>query len=57
MGNGRCSPGQLQVLRLYNNGFGKGIDSNHRYTTRIDVADAMVRSGWSLEGAAFCVLP
>lgn len=54
---GQCRPGQLQVLRLYNNGFAKGIDSNHRYTPRIDVAEAMVQSGWLLEGAAFCALP
>jgi hypothetical protein len=54
---GQCRPGQVRVLRLYNNGFAKGIDWNHRYATRWDVAEAMIRSGWILEGTAFCAYP
>lgn len=54
---GQCRQGQLRVLRLYNNGFARGIDSNHRYTTRVDVAQTMVDAGWTLEGTAFCVYP
>ena len=54
---GQCRPGQVSMLRLYNNGFALGVDSNHRYTTRVDVAEAMVADGWILEGTAFCAYP
>ena len=31
--------------------------SNHRFTTRAAVVEAMVARGWVAEGAAMCVLP
>lgn len=52
--NGTCLPSTIPVTRLYNNGQARGIDANHRYTLRHDVADQMVRQGWVLEGTAFC---
>jgi hypothetical protein len=52
-----CPAGEVPVFRLYNNGFARGVDSNHRYTTYAPAADTMVRFGWTLEGVAFCALP
>jgi Repeat of unknown function (DUF5648) len=46
----------VPVYRLYNNGFGKGIDSNHRYTGSVAVVAQMQALGWQLEGVAFCAL-
>jgi hypothetical protein len=55
--DGGCLAGTISVLRLFNGGAARGLDPNHRYTTRQDVADAMVREGWILEGRAFCARP
>jgi hypothetical protein len=52
---GQCAQGLIPVYRAYNNGFAKGIDSNHRFTTRSDLIEAMTAMGWINEGIAFCV--
>jgi hypothetical protein len=46
----------IPVYRLYNNGYAKGIDSNHRYTASVTVAAQMQTLGWQLEDVAFCAL-
>ncbi len=53
--NGSCPAGAIQVHRAYNNGFSRGVDSNHRYSTSRDALDALVSgAGWVHEGVVFC---
>lgn len=53
--NGTCPEGSLPVHRAYNDGFTRGVDSNHRYSTSRDALDALVKSaGWLYEGVVFC---
>lgn len=54
---GSCPANLDPIYRLYNRGFERGIDSNHRYTDSSAVADAMVKAGWVKEGIAFCLPP
>jgi hypothetical protein len=52
-----CDPeAALAVTRFYNDGFRKGIDSNHRYVTNQADIDAMKTKGWINEGLVFCAL-
>jgi beta-mannanase len=44
----------IPVFRAYNNGFTKGIDSNHRYTTDLGVYQDIVAQGWRGEGVVMC---
>jgi len=50
-------PTAIPVYRLYNRGFERGIDSNHRYTTKREIVEAMKQQGWAEEGVAWCVEP
>jgi len=45
------------VYRLYNRGFERGIDSNHRYTTKREIVETMKQQGWVEEGIAWCTRP
>lgn len=45
------------VYRLYNRGFERGIDSNHRYTTSRQTVEEMKAQGWIEEGVAWCTRP
>lgn len=45
------------VYRLYNRGFERGVDSNHRYTTSRQIVDEMKSRGWADEGVAWCTRP
>ncbi|CAG0953864.1 hypothetical protein BURK2_00350 [Burkholderiales bacterium] len=45
------------VYRLYNRGFERGIDSNHRYTTSRQIVEEMKARGWVEEGIAWCTRP
>ena len=49
-----CASGLVPVYRAYNNGFTRGIDSNHRFSTSTAEIQKMVAQGWSNEGAVFC---
>ena len=49
-----CVTGLLPVYRAYNNGFSRGISSNHRFSTSQAQIQAMVAQGWANEGAVFC---
>ena len=51
---GACPAQSLAVHRLYN-GRAAQNDSNHRYTTRQPIVDAMRAAGWIHEGVTFCV--
>jgi N-acetylneuraminic acid mutarotase len=43
---GACPPGQTPVYRLWNG----RADSNHRYTTSLDIRNAMLAMGYKAEG-------
>lgn len=47
---GSCPPSQIAVYRLWNN----RADSNHRYTTSIELRDAMIARGYVNEGIVMC---
>ena len=51
---GGCLDGTTPVLRAYNNGFSRGIDSNHRITSNADSIAEVVARGWSNEGVVMC---
>lgn len=50
-----CPTGTAPVYRAYNNGFARGIDSNHRLSTDRRVIEEMVGAGWIDEGIMMCV--
>ncbi|MET1077936.1 MAG: hypothetical protein ABWY06_07935 [Pseudomonas sp.] len=52
--DGACAAGTQAVYRLYNNGFAKGEDSNHRFVTDASVIPKMVEEGWLDEGVNMC---
>ena len=52
--NGSCTSGLTPVYRAYNNGFAKGIDSNHRITSSTAAIQEVVTRGWSNEGVVMC---
>jgi hypothetical protein len=51
---GACPSGLMPVYRAYNNGSVKGIDSNHRITSKLADYQATVASGWVPEGIVLC---
>jgi hypothetical protein len=52
--NGACAPGLTPIYRAYNNGFSRGVDSNHRITPSQAAIAAVVARGWSSEGVVMC---
>ena len=52
---GACPPQTIPVYRNYNNRFVFN-DSNHRFTTSIDVYNTMKSQGWVGEGVVMCAL-
>jgi len=50
-------PTAIPVYRLYNRGFERGIDSNHRYSSKREIVEAMKQQGWAEEGVAWCIAP
>jgi hypothetical protein len=55
--NGLCAAGSVPVYRLYNNGFARGIDSNHRLTTSLALYNQMQGPEWKGEGIVMCAVP
>jgi len=51
---GDCPAGSAPLYRLYN-GRAAQNDSNHRFTTRLDLFRSMPAQGWIAEGVAMCV--
>ncbi len=49
-----CPAGFAPVYRLYNNGYSKGEDSNHRYTTLLYEYQRLISAGWSGESVVMC---
>jgi len=52
--DGACPAGTLAVYRAYNNGFARGVDSNHRITAIEPAYLAQVAHGWLPEGIVLC---
>ena len=52
--NRACAAGTSPVYRAYNNGFTRGIDSNHRITGDAAGIQAVVARGWADEGVVMC---
>ncbi|MCR4298392.1 MAG: hypothetical protein NUV75_06530 [Gallionella sp.] len=52
--NGTCPGGTVPVYRAYNNGFARGVDSNHRITSSQTAIQEVVSRGWSNEGVVMC---
>ena len=52
--NGGCAGGLTPVYRAYNNGFSRGVDSNHRITTSQSAIAEVVARGWVSEGVVMC---
>jgi len=53
--NFRCATGLLPVWRAYNDGYARGVDSNHRYVLDSRLLDPLRARGWISEGIVFCV--
>jgi plastocyanin len=51
---GGCAAGLTPVYRAYNDGFARGVDSNHRFTTNLATYEAMIAAGWIGEGVHMC---
>jgi hypothetical protein len=51
---GQCPANTIAVYRAYNNGFARGIDSNHRITSSRNAYLLQVAKGWIGEGVAMC---
>ena len=52
--NGGCTASQVPIYRAYNNGFTRGIDSNHRLTPNQSSIQQVVARGWISEGVVMC---
>jgi hypothetical protein len=51
---GSCPVATRPVYRAYNNGFARGVDSNHRLSTNPASIQALVDRGWISEGVQMC---
>lgn len=51
---GKCPSNLVPVYRAYNNGFARGVDSNHRIISDLAAYQQTVASGWSGEGIIMC---
>ncbi len=52
--NGACPTGTVPVYRAYNNGFARGVDSNHRISSTAAAIQDVVSRGWIDEGVVMC---
>lgn len=52
--DGLCPAWAVPVYRAYNNGFARGIESNHRITTSPDALQQVISQGWKYEGIVMC---
>ena len=49
-----CAAGKVPVYRAYNDGFARGVDSNHRITASAIALQQVVDRGWKNEGVVMC---
>ncbi|RFC35009.1 MAG: hypothetical protein DID92_2727744442 [Candidatus Nitrotoga sp. SPKER] len=52
--DGTCPTGTTPVYRAYNNGFARGIDSNHRLSIAATAIQEVVTRDWINEGVVMC---
>ncbi|MCE9551643.1 MAG: YncE family protein [Betaproteobacteria bacterium] len=52
--NGTCASGLLPVYRAYNNGFARGVDSNHRISASQAAIQEVINRSWINEGVVMC---
>ncbi|KAB2844529.1 MAG: hypothetical protein F9K47_03285 [Burkholderiales bacterium] len=52
--SGTCASGLVPVYRAYNNGYARGVDSNHRLSSDYAAYLATVAAGWLAEGVVMC---
>ncbi|MEP7085479.1 MAG: hypothetical protein ABI854_12120 [Betaproteobacteria bacterium] len=52
--NGTCPAATVPIYRAYNNGFARGVDSNHRITPNAQAIQDVVARGWISEGVVMC---
>lgn len=52
--DGVCLSGLVPVYRAYNNGFARGVDSNHRIAADRSAIAQVVARGWTDEGVVMC---
>ncbi|CAH1194963.1 conserved exported hypothetical protein [Candidatus Nitrotoga sp. BS] len=52
--DGNCPAGTAPVYRAYNNGFARGVDSNHRLSSAAADIQEVVSRGWIDEGVVMC---
>ena len=52
--NAGCPAGLVPVFRAYNNGFARGVDSNHRITSSQAAIADVIQRGWISEGVVMC---
>jgi len=52
--NKTCPAGTIPIYRAYNNGFARGVDSNHRITASTAAIAEVVARGWIDEGIVMC---
>ncbi|BBJ24377.1 hypothetical protein W01_23040 [Candidatus Nitrotoga sp. AM1P] len=52
--NGTCPTGTVPVYRAYNNGFARGVDSNHRLSSSAAAIQEVVMRDWINEGVVMC---
>ncbi len=55
--DGTCKSGLVPIYRAYNNGFSKGIDSNHRFVADRTLLQPLIVEGWVDEGIKLCTPP
>lgn len=53
-GGAGCAANRIPVYRAYNNGFARGINSNHRITSSVAAYRSTVAAGWIGEGVVMC---
>jgi hypothetical protein len=54
---GVCESGTVPVYRAYNNGYARGLDSNHRVTRNLSAIWEVADRGWLSEGMVMCAPP
>lgn len=49
-----CPTSSTPIYRAYNNGFARGVDSNHRIAASLTAIQEVVTRGWTNEGVVMC---
>ena len=52
--NQTCAAGTMPIYRAYNNGYARGVDSNHRISANLNAIQDVVNRGWVNEGVVMC---